>query len=158
MQTLQQWEQALLQGATFYKSPYEILHKISVLPASSELLLVSDGSLRNTSVTFGWVFGTDDGQILIEQLAWGCGQPTSHRAEGWGMLSSVLFLQHLLSRSEQLLQVLTSLWPLEGYTSRQPIVPPRQPSPLEHHLGWHWFPPRWNHCTRCLRMICTKSI
>jgi hypothetical protein len=46
-------------------------------------------------MSFGWIFGTSDGTILAEHAGPAFGTPTSHRAEGWGMLSGARFLLHL---------------------------------------------------------------
>lgn len=46
-------------------------------------------------MSYGWVFGSSHQDIYAEHAGPGEGTPTSHRAEAWGMLSGVLFLQHL---------------------------------------------------------------
>jgi len=95
LDTLPAWEQHLLQGIHLYYEPYEILHHISKLDRQSYLLMVSDGSVKNDRLAYGWVFGTSDRDIYADHSGMGYGEPTSHRAEGWGMLSAARFLNHL---------------------------------------------------------------
>jgi hypothetical protein len=64
-------------------------------PGSSAIVLVSDGSQIGHSMSFGWVLGTRSGHILAVNYGPGYGVDTSHRAEGWGKLSGVCFLQRL---------------------------------------------------------------
>ena len=92
---LPEWERHLLQGVTLFLRPYELTHQIAQLPTTGHLLAVSDGSLRGATITYGWVFGTDEGIIFAEHSGGGTGTPTSHRAEAWGMLSVCLFVHHL---------------------------------------------------------------
>ena len=89
------WERHLLQGVRLFLRPYELTHQITKLPPTEHLLAVSDGSLRGSILTYGWVFGTTDGSIFAEHSGGGTGKPTSHRAEAWGMLSACLFVHHL---------------------------------------------------------------
>ena len=93
--SLHDWEQALLEGITFILAPYEIQHYISTLDTTQQLMIVSDGSQQDSQLSFGWVFGTDQGQIFTEHAGLGYGTPSSHRAEAWAMLSGTLFLHHL---------------------------------------------------------------
>ena len=58
-------------------------------------MVVSDGSQRGTFISYGWVFGSSKQDIYAEHAGPGMGEPTSHRAEAWGMLSGVTFLSHL---------------------------------------------------------------
>jgi hypothetical protein len=44
---------------------------------------VSDGSISNKSLSFGWVLGTNTGQRLAWNNGPGYGTNTSHRSEGW---------------------------------------------------------------------------
>ena len=58
------------------------------------LLMVSDGSSPNQDLgTYGWILGTKD-HILARSAGHATGYPMdSHRAEGFGKLASLLFLQ-----------------------------------------------------------------
>jgi hypothetical protein len=58
--------------------------------------MVSDGSQKNDSMSFGWILGITNGPTLAEHSGPAYGHPSSHRAEGWGMLSGARFLFHLL--------------------------------------------------------------
>jgi hypothetical protein len=90
------WEIPLLEHAQFFESPYEIMERLSnPQPRSSHIVLVSDGSQICSSMAFGWVLGTRNGEILAVNYGPGIGVGTSHRAEGWGKLSGVCFLKRL---------------------------------------------------------------
>ena len=91
--SLSEWEQCLLLGVNFVLSPYEILNELDT-PSNKSILTVSDGSVKTNQLTFGWVCGTDN-TIFATHAGQGFGDPTSHRAESWGMLSGALFLHHL---------------------------------------------------------------
>lgn len=93
--SLPQWEQCLLHGIHLMFQPHEIMHMISKLDATDSAVLVSDGSQRGDTMTFGWVFGSLQQVTYAEHSGQGYGTPSSHRAEGWGMLSGVLFIHHL---------------------------------------------------------------
>lgn len=93
--SLPAWEKHLLLGAQLYFQPYEIQHLLNTNTTLSGLYLVSDGSQKGKEMTYGWVFGTATGLILAEHSGPGHGQPSSHRAEAWGMLSGLLFVHHL---------------------------------------------------------------
>ena len=95
IQDLPLWEKHLLQSITFHCGPYEIMEKIHKLPTDIQLYLVSDGSHKEQRTSFGWVFGTADGEIYADHAGPGYGTPTSHRAEAWGHLSGSIFLLHL---------------------------------------------------------------
>ena len=77
-------------------APDKISHALqNVNTSNMRFILVSDGSSRQSCITYGWVFGTEEHEILAEHAGAGFGAPTSHRAEGWGMLSGALFIHHL---------------------------------------------------------------
>ena len=120
--TLQDWERDLLTGITFELQPYEIHHNIQALPIAASLYLVSDGSQKRHQLSYGWVYGTSNGVVYAEQSGRGYGTPTSHRAEGWGMLSGALFLAHLhqyinMSQPPPLLST-----PLQFYSDNNGLV------------------------------------
>ena len=93
---LPQWEQDLLQGVQFHKSPFALLDHLQRLPSNQTVLLVSNGgSRKRQGMSFGLVLGTDDGTILVEHSGPAFGEPTSSRAEGTGQLVSVLLLFHI---------------------------------------------------------------
>ena len=93
--SLATWEQNLLTNITFYRQPYEMMDMIYKLPTDSKLYIASDGSHKAGQMSFGWVFGSDTGEIFAENAGAGYGKPTSHRAEGWGILSGGLFIHYL---------------------------------------------------------------
>ena len=94
MSSLPQWEQTLLSGVHFALQPYEIMSHLDK-SQSTQILMVSDGSVHGRNVTFGWVCGTEDNVIFATHDGQGYGEPTSHRAEAWGMMSGALFLHHI---------------------------------------------------------------
>jgi hypothetical protein len=57
--------------------------------------LVSDGSERAPTMTFGWALRTTYGKRLVTCGGPGFGLSSSHRAEGTGMLSGTNKLYHL---------------------------------------------------------------
>ena len=95
--TLPSWEQNILSGVQLFFSPDEIvIHIQSATRPASKTQIVSDGSQQHTSMSFGWILGITDGPTLAEHSGPAYGHPSSHRAEGWGMLSGARFLLHLL--------------------------------------------------------------
>jgi hypothetical protein len=92
---LASWEQHLLQGVQMKRQPYDLVHQLTQATPTSPVLLVSDGSQRDKFLSFGWVLGSTQHEIFAEHSGVGMGEPSSHRAEAWGMLSGVVFLYHL---------------------------------------------------------------
>lgn len=95
VQMLNPWERELLCDIHFSSFPYEIIHLLTSSTPPPVLYMVSDGSHRSGTISYGWVCGTSDGRILAEHSGYAYGNPTSHRAEAWGMLSATIFLHHL---------------------------------------------------------------
>ena len=93
--SLSTWEKYLLQGIHLKYQPYEILNILNQAEEQTRTLLVSDGSQRTDFTTYGWVFGSEHNEIYAEHAGEGFGECTSHRAEAWGMLSGIVFLNHL---------------------------------------------------------------
>ena len=93
VETLAPWARQLLRGIKFHLGPYEIIHLLTTRDHTKEVYLVSDGSQQEDKLSFGWVFGNNEGEVYAEHSGPGFGTPTSHRAEAWGMLSAILFLQ-----------------------------------------------------------------
>lgn len=96
VQTLETWEQFVLTSVQLHCLPFELLARLRRLPPTVSLLAVSDGSIQNSRPTFGWVLGTSQGMVYATHLGVGSGEATSHRAEGWGMLSVAMLVYHLL--------------------------------------------------------------
>jgi len=70
--------------------------------ASGKVILVSDGSAPNSQGSFGWILSHEDGT----RLAWCNGavagyRSTSYRAEGFGILSGLLYI-HLYRRNHHI--------------------------------------------------------
>ena len=92
IQSLAAWEVDLLSHTTTFADPYSVCN--ALVPG---LCAVSDGSVRyNSQGSFGWVLSTSDG----ERVATGMGPArgpriTSFRAEGYALLSLVLFLKRV---------------------------------------------------------------
>ena len=91
--TLPPWEETILSGVTLFTTPDEIVQHLRQPACTAQL--VSDGSQQQASMSFGWILGLHDGTPLAEHSGPAYGQPSSHRAEGWGMLSGARFLLHL---------------------------------------------------------------
>ncbi len=68
---------------------------------SSQILLVLDRASQESSIRFGWVLGTALGKVLAKHSGPEYGVSSSHRAEGWGMLSGHRFLFHLSCFQQQ---------------------------------------------------------
>jgi hypothetical protein len=63
---------------------------------------VSDRSMNQDSISFGWILGTEDGRKLAWGKGPGYGKNTSHRAEGcWGKVAAAKFLFHLSRFTEK---------------------------------------------------------
>lgn len=110
IQSLPTWERSLLEGIRFLVPPNDIALRIFSSPKGTRLLVVSDGSLRHSTNTFGWVVGSNLNEVFAEHAGLGYGEPTSHRAEGYGMLSGALFIYHLYRFTSDV-----SLKPLNEY-------------------------------------------
>lgn len=86
----------LLKYTSFPICARTTMHEIQRLSQQRIILYeVSDGSMNNQSLSFGWVLGTRDGRKLAWGKGPGYGTDTSHRAEGWGKLAAAKFLYHL---------------------------------------------------------------
>jgi hypothetical protein len=107
---LPSWERAILEHITFSTSPEELFEVLNDNGSASKIYLVSDGSQITHSMSYGWVLGTSTGEILAENYGPCYGIGTSHRAEGWGMLSGGRFLYHL------------ALYTRQTYGTRIPIL------------------------------------
>ena len=116
------WDRHLLQGLYFCTGPYEILHTITKQPSQTHLLAVSDGSLDDKSLYYGWVLGTAQRRIFVEQSGRGYGELTSHRAEGWGMLSVARFLYHLFQYTSGHTPELQQKIPIDFISDNQGLV------------------------------------
>lgn len=96
LRTLPKLDYYLLKHTSFSTCANGVMRKIHTLSAQNDIFYeVSDGSMNNKSLSFGWVLGTKRGQKLAWGNGPGYGTATSHRAEGWGKLPAVKFLQHL---------------------------------------------------------------
>ena len=69
---------------------------LTTMMSNSSILAVSDGSVIDFCMSFGWVVGTTKGQTLISSLGPAYGHGTSHRAEATGIRSVSKFLATLL--------------------------------------------------------------
>jgi hypothetical protein len=86
----------LLKHTSFPKCARTTMQDIQRLSSQGAILYkVSDGSMKNQSLSFGWVLGTNCGQKLAWGKGPGYGTDTSHRAEGWRKLAAAKFLFHL---------------------------------------------------------------
>ena len=83
-----QWIQGLLEYVTFE----DIMVIIEELTSSPYILMVSDGSGKAQSMTFGWVMCTPGGHRLAQAAGHCQGRESSLRAEATGMLSATVFI------------------------------------------------------------------
>ena len=96
VESLSPWEKHILQGIKLYVDPKDIFQDLQQYEHHERsLILVSDGSCRHSQTTYGWVLGSSAKVIYAEHAGVGYGESTSHRAEGWGMVSGTLFVSHL---------------------------------------------------------------
>jgi hypothetical protein len=98
--TLPLWEQALFTSLNFLVPPFHLSTLLGNLPLGEaarplQIHFVSDGSQIADTTTFGWVLSLSDGTRLVCCAGPGSGPGTSHRAEGYGVLSAVCFVAHL---------------------------------------------------------------
>ena len=86
---LPHWESELLTGLALNLPQAQLFHIIQHQP----IMIGSDGSQQDSRASFGWVLSTTDGQRLAtcKGPCYGS-QPTSYRAEGYGLLSACRFL------------------------------------------------------------------
>ena len=82
------WTQEML-GGIFYD---DITTVISELQTNSDIIAVSDGSVRNSLMTYGWVLSTTKGKRFATGYGPAHGRPSSLRSEANGMLAVATFL------------------------------------------------------------------
>jgi hypothetical protein len=102
--------------------PYQLTSILSNLPTdpASEPLLVhfiSDGSQIEEMLSFGWTLSLSDGTRLAYCARLGFGPRTSHRAEGYGVLSAMCFVACL-----QAFVATTAAWPIRFTTDNQGLL------------------------------------
>jgi exonuclease III len=92
LQSSQMWEKHLFAELQLLASPEEV----SIGLRDHPFAIASDGSVVKDSATFGWILSLEDGTRLAECAGPVFGsQPSSYRAEGYGMLAVLRFLKHL---------------------------------------------------------------
>jgi hypothetical protein len=92
--TLPPWENELLQFVALRLSPFALLHHLSN-QLEEAVLAVSDGSHVHDRIAFGWTIRDHTGLEVANSHGPGWGQGSSHRAEGYGFLSVILFITRL---------------------------------------------------------------
>jgi hypothetical protein len=120
--TLPKWEQSLFTSLEFLVPPFHLAATLSNLPRGADtpalqIHFVSDGSQIDETTTFGWVLSLSDGTRLAQCAGPGCGPGTSHRAEGYGVLSAVCFVSRL-----QLFVSTTAPWSLRFTTDNKGLL------------------------------------
>jgi exonuclease III len=92
IQTLQPWEIDLLRHVRMSVDPYSVCEGLE-----HGFCAVSDGSVRyQTQGSFGWVLSASNGERVVTCMGPARGpRPSSYRAEGYGLLSFLLFLRHV---------------------------------------------------------------
>lgn len=90
--TLETWEQHLI---SFTYNMITIIDINKILSNENEtIILVSDGGCRGTHGSFGWVMATADIELVKSQGQVPGIPMSSHRAEGFGKLSWLTYLNH----------------------------------------------------------------
>ena len=90
----------LLEHLELLISPFQIFHyshesmQVTFEPDDNDLFcdLVSDGSEKDSNMTFGWAMAAPDGTRLARCSGSAPGHGHSHRAESTGLLSGLTFL------------------------------------------------------------------
>jgi hypothetical protein len=98
------WIQILLEDVEFYTTDDgepDFYHLQSEHNKHGHLICVSDGSVINHDMSFGWVLASPPGTRLIGSKGPCNGRGNSLRAEGAGMLSGTLFLSILSNYFDQ---------------------------------------------------------
>eukprot|EP00957_Ditylum_brightwellii_P190109 14472357-Ditylum_brightwellii.AAC.1 len=62
----------------------------------SEFIVVTDGSVGEIDVYFGWKICTSNGEIIAEHVGPAFGQASSFQAEGYGVLSALSFFHRAM--------------------------------------------------------------
>ena len=89
--TLDHWEHQLLQTTNFQCSP-DNQHIV----ISTDIIIASDGSVRDQTGSFGWVITDTNGQIIVTGSGTAFGYDiTSFRSEAYGILAPLRFLYQL---------------------------------------------------------------
>ena len=85
----------LFSGFQWETAPLEFFRTLqSSSEDSPSLTLVSDGSAPTSGMSFGWVCADHNGVRLATCYGPAFGLPSSHRAEGCGLLSGVVFIYY----------------------------------------------------------------
>jgi hypothetical protein len=94
--SLPTWEQDLLQYIDLNLPPFEFLHRLSSLTSTTgPTLAVSDGSQVQDRIAFGWTIRDGEDIDVARSRSPGWGKATSHRAEAYGFLSVILFIERI---------------------------------------------------------------
>jgi hypothetical protein len=88
------WEQELIGGISLLVQEETMKQAIE-----GDIKIACDGSVQKEKASFAWVMATKEGSRLAtcSGPAYGC-KPTSYRAEGYGILSTMRFLALLVKR------------------------------------------------------------
>ena len=93
VQSLPRWEQDLLAGLELLVSQNEFFEHLT----RASIIMASDGSVQGHRAAFGWIISTQNGTRLAECSGPVYGaKPNSYRAEGYGVLSALRLMCHLL--------------------------------------------------------------
>jgi hypothetical protein len=120
--TLPQWERDLLDQVVFDVSPFHLTTMFTHMAnfdtsAALEIQFVSDGSQIRDRMSFGWCLALPDGTRLAHCSGPGFGPGTSHRAEGYGVLSAVRFIYQLILYTQS-----SEPWPVCFTTDNKGLV------------------------------------
>eukprot|EP00957_Ditylum_brightwellii_P122105 9312284-Ditylum_brightwellii.AAC.1 len=89
---LDKWEASLLDNV---KCPTDIFTAMKKME-QSEFLVVTNGSVGEIDLSFGWKISTSNGEIIAEHAGPAFGQASSFRAKGYGVLSALSFFRRAM--------------------------------------------------------------
>lgn len=95
----------LLQNLEMHQTPFEVIQHLNAHPASS--IGVSDRSSMAQTMSQCWTLATKSTGILAEGAGPAFGNPSSFRAEAYGILTLILFLEALQTYTHSLIQHIT---------------------------------------------------
>eukprot|EP00957_Ditylum_brightwellii_P160824 12243682-Ditylum_brightwellii.AAC.1 len=61
-----------------------------------EFVVVTDGSVGDVDMSFGWKISTLEGETIAEHVGLAFGQASSFQAEGYGVLSAMSFFRRAM--------------------------------------------------------------
>eukprot|EP00957_Ditylum_brightwellii_P209813 15363366-Ditylum_brightwellii.AAC.1 len=76
----------------------------------NEFIVVTNGSVGEMYMSFGWKISTLNGENIAEHLGPAFGQASSFQAEGYGVLSALSFFRHAMEYMPSTMQLKGQLY------------------------------------------------